>query len=135
MRDYSVGIFDRLVSFLSYITAGWGGMIALVVLYIRKKNPSRFLRYNAFQSIFISLMFFIISYGLELILKMLSYVPFLNYIVAFISLQFTKPVFFQYSLGQVFIIGLTLYMAIFALLGKYPRVYWVSSKIIDRQVR
>ena len=80
-------------------------------------------------------MFFIISYGLELILKILSYVPFLNYIVAFISLQFTKPVFFQYSLGQVFIIGLTLYMAIFALLGKYPRVYWVSSKIIDRQVR
>ncbi len=131
MRDYSVGIFDRLVSFLSYVTAGWGG----VILYIRKKNPSKFLRYNAFQSIFISLMFFIISYGLELILKILSYVPFLNYIVAFISLQFTKPVFFQYSLGQVFIIGLTLYMAIFALLGKYPRVYWVSSKIIDRQVR
>ena len=135
MRDYSVGIFDRLVSFLSYVTAGWGGMIALVILYIRKKNPSKFLRYNAFQSIFISLMFFIISYGLELILKILSYVPFLNYIVAFISLQFTKPVFFQYSLGQVLIIGLTLYMAIFALLGKYPRVYWVSSKIIDRQVR
>ena len=51
MRDYSVGIFDRLVSFLSYVTAGWGGMIALVILYIRKKNPSKFLRYNAFQSI------------------------------------------------------------------------------------
>lgn len=134
MRYDSVGIFDRLVSFLSYITAGWGGMIALVILYIRKKNPSRFLRYNAFQSIFISLIFFIISYGLELILKFLSLIPFLNYIVAYISLQFTKPVFFEYSLGQMFITGLTLYMAIFALLGKYPRVYWISSKIIDRQI-
>ena len=134
MRYDSVGIFDRLVSFLSYITAGWGGMSALVILYIRKKNPSRFLRYNAFQSIFISVIFFIISYGLELILKFLSLIPFLNYIVAYISLQFTKPVFFEYSLGQMFITGLTLYMAIFALLGKYPRVYWISAKIIDRQI-
>ncbi len=135
MRSYSVGIFDRLVSFLSYITAGWGGMIVMAILYFRKKNPSRFMRYNIFQSIFISLMFFIISAGIGLILKLLSYIPFLNYIVAYFVLQFTKPVFFEYSLVQVFIVGLTLYMAVVSLLGRYPRVYWVSSKIIDPQVR
>ena len=49
MRD-SIGIFDRIISFLSYITAGWGGMIVLVVMYFRKKTPSHFLRYNAMQS-------------------------------------------------------------------------------------
>ena len=67
MRD-SIGILDRLISCISYITAGWGGMIVLVVMYFRKKTPSRFLRYNAMQSIFISLFYFILAMGLGLIL-------------------------------------------------------------------
>jgi len=81
MRD-SIGILDRLFSCISYITAGWGGMIVLVVMYFRKKTPSRFLRYNAMQSIFISLFYFILAMGLGLILKFLSYIPFINYLVA-----------------------------------------------------
>ena len=42
MRD-SIGIFDRIISFLSYITAGWGGMIVLVVMYFRKKCKITFM--------------------------------------------------------------------------------------------
>lgn len=130
----SVGIVDRLVSFLSYITAGWFGMIYCIVLFIGKKMPSRFVRYNVFQSIFISLLFFVLSFGMGLILKFLSYIPFLNYLVASITFQFNRPVFFNYSLIQTFMIGLTVYMAIVAILGKRPRVYWVSN-IIDNAVK
>ncbi|MBO5385796.1 hypothetical protein J6A64_05720 [bacterium] len=130
----SVGIVDRLVAFLSYITAGWFGMIYCIVLFIAKKMPSRFVRYNVFQSIFISLLYFVLSFGFGLILKFLSYIPFLNYLVATITFQFNRPVLFDYSLIQVFMIGLTIYMAMISLLGRRPRVFWVS-RIIDNSVR
>ena len=135
MRKYrTVGWLDRIISVLSYISAGWFGMIYLIILYFRKKMPSRFLRYNIFQSIFISLLFFVLSFGFGLVLKFLSYIPFLNYLVATITFQFNRPILFQYSLIQVFVIGLTLYMSIICLMGRLPRVFWVS-KIIDNSVR
>lgn len=130
----SVGVIDRLVSFLTYITAGWFGMIYCIILFIGKKMPARFVRYNVFQSIFISLLYFVLSFGFGLILKFLSYIPFLNYLVASITFQFNRPVFFEYSLIQTFMICLTVYMAVFSLLGRRPRVFWVS-RIIDNAVR
>lgn len=133
MRD-SIGILDRIISFLSYITAGWGGMIVLVVMYFRKKTPSHFLRYNAMQSIFISLLYFIIAMGLGLILKFLSYIPFINYLVAQIAFFFNRPLLLDYSLIQLFTTCLIEYLAISSLLGIYPRVYWISKNIIDRNV-
>lgn len=133
MRD-SIGILDRIISFLSYITAGWGGMIMLVVMYFRKKTPSHFLRYNAMQSIFISLLYFIIAMGLGLILKFLSYIPFINYLVAQITFFFNRPLLLDYSLIQLFTTCLIAYLAISSLLGIYPRVYWISKNIIDRNV-
>lgn len=133
MRD-SIGIFDRIISFLSYVTAGWGGMIVLVVMYFRKKTPSHFLRYNAMQSIFISLLYFIIAMGLGLILKFLSYIPFINYLVAQIAFFFNRPLLLDYSLIQLFTTCLIAYLAISSLLGIYPRVYWISKNIIDRNV-
>ena len=133
MRD-SIGIFDRIISFFSYITAGWGGMIMLVVMYFRKKTPSHFLRYNAMQSIFISLLYFIIAMGLGLILKFLSYIPFINYLVAQIAFFFNRPLLLDYSLIQLFTTCLIAYLAISSLLGIYPRVYWISKNIIDRNV-
>lgn len=133
MRD-SIGIFDRIISFLSYITAGWGGMIVLVVMYFRKKTPSHFLRYNAMQSIFISLLYFIIAMGLGLILKFLSYIPFVNYLVAQIAFFFNRPLLLDYSLIQLFTTCLIAYLAISSLFGIYPRVYWISKNIIDRNV-
>ena len=133
-KRHTVSWFDRIISLLSYVTAGWGGMIYCIIMYFRKKMPSRYVRYNVFQSIFISLLFFILSFGFGLILKFLSYIPFLNYVVASITFQFYRPVLFEYSLIQLFVIGLTLYLSGLCLVGRLPRVYWVS-KIIDNAVR
>lgn len=131
MRNYHTPVVsDRIVSFLSYITAGWAGLIFCVILYFRKKLPSRFLRFNVFQSIFISLLYFILCMVLGFIFDLLLHVPFINYLVSQILLIFNRPVFYDYSIIQIFMIGLFLYMALFSLFGRYPRIYKISS-IID----
>ena len=130
-NNFSVSIFDRLLSFISYLTVGGVGIFVLILMYFRKRTPSRFLRFNVYQAIFISLLFFVISMGFELLFKFLSYIPFLNYLLAQISFLFNRPVLFDYSAIQVFMIGLVFYMAGVSLLGRLPRVYWVSN-IIDK---
>lgn len=130
MQKYTINWFDRLGSAISYLTAGWGGVILLFIMYIRKKNVSHFLRFNALQSIFIALLFFVISMGIGLIADVLKLIPFINFLSAQILFLFNRPIFFNWSLIQVFLLGLTLYMVLFSLLGKYPRIYKLS-KIID----
>ena len=130
MNKFSVSIFDRIFSAISYLTAGWGGVIILFLLYLRKKHVSHFLRFNALQSIFLALLFFILSMGVGLIANILKYIPIINYIVNSILFFFNRPILFQWSFIQLFMLGLTVYMVVFSLLGKYPRIYKLS-KIID----
>lgn len=134
-KRVSVGLFDRFASCLTYLSAGWFGVIVLVVLYFRKKRASRFLQYNVFQSIFLSLLFFVLAMMFSLIFKILSIIPFLDYLVAQISFLFNVPVLFNYSIIQAFTTFLVLYLAIVSAVGKYPRVFWVSKNVIDRTVK
>lgn len=130
MRSSSPKVTDRIVSFFSYISAGWVGLIFMILLYFRKKQASRFLRYNVFQSIFISLLYFILCMVLGFVCDLLLHIPYVKYLVSQILLIFNRPVFFDYSILQIFIIGFFVYMAGMSLLGKYPRIYKLS-KIID----
>ena len=130
MNKFSVSIFDRIFSAISYLTAGWGGVIILFLLYLRKKHVSHFLRFNALQSIFLALLFVILSMGVGLIANILKYIPIINYIVNSILFFFNRPILYQWSFIQLFMLGLTVYMVVFSLLGKYPRIYKLS-KIID----
>lgn len=130
MSRYSVGLFDRFISCLSYLTAGWAGLIYFVVLYFKKRTPSYFVRFNVFQSIFISLLYFVLAMALGLVFQYLSYVPFINYLVSQISYIFNRPILFDYSVIQIVVFSVVIYTSIFSLLGRYPRLYWIS-KIID----
>jgi len=123
--------FDRIVSVISYLTAGWGGIIVLVLMYIRKKSPSSFLTYNVSQSILVSLIYFILAMSMGIILQILSLIPIINYLTAQITFIFSRPVIGDYSLIQAFVAGLVIYMSVLALAGKYPRVFFIS-RILDK---
>ena len=129
-----VSIGDRIISVISYVTAGWVGLIYMVILYFMKKPASLFLRYNIFQSIFISFFYFILCMIFGFISNILFQIPLINALVSWFILLFNRPIIFEYSAIQALVTGLFIYMSVVALLGKMPRVYWVS-RIIDKSVR
>lgn len=129
-----VSIGDRIISVISYVTAGWVGLIYMVILYFMKKPSSLFLRYNVFQSIFISFFYFLLCMIFGFISNILLQIPLINALVSWFILLFNRPVIFEYSAIQSFVMGLFIYMSVMALMGKIPRVYWVS-RIIDKSVR
>ncbi len=129
-----VSIGDRIISVISYVTAGWVGLIYMVILYFVGKPASLFLRYNIFQSIFISFFYFLLCMIFGFISNILLQIPLINALVSWFILLFNRPVIFEYSAIQSFVMGLFIYMTVMALMGKMPRVYWVS-RIIDKSVR
>lgn len=129
-----VSIGDRIISVISYVTAGWVGLIYMVILYFVRKPASLFLRYNIFQSIFISFFYFLLCMIFGFISNILLQIPLINALVSWFILLFNRPVIFEYSAIQAFVMGLFIYMTVMALMGKMPRVYWVS-RIIDKSVR
>ena len=71
-RNYEPLPLEKIISALSYLTAGVVGFIWLILGAILKLGLRPFLRYHIYQSIFLSFLFFIASIALSLILGILS---------------------------------------------------------------
>ena len=124
-----VGLWSRLGSAISYLTAAWGGIIALVVMYFAKKSPSGFFKFNVYQSIIIAFTIFVIGMGWAILFNILSQIPLIQILVSWIDLIFNRPVIISRSITELFIFGLTLYCVIFSIMGKFPIIYKVSELI------
>ena len=126
-------ILERLVAGFSYLTMGMAGFIWLIISLFTKAGLKPFLQYHIFQSIFISLAFAVLSIFVGWLSNILSFIPFINKIVAQITLLLNMPLIFDYSLIQAVIYLLLIYLAVMAFAGKYSYIPWISD-IIDQNV-
>ena len=117
---------DRVISALSYLSAGWIGLIYMVVLYFARKGSSKFLRFNVYQSIFISFAVFVIGMIYTLFFDLLTHIPFIQIIVSWIDLFLRKPTFGNYSILQALVVIYLAYVVIWSLLGKFPMIFKIS---------
>ncbi len=122
-------ISDRIISALSYLTVGWAGLFFCIIFYFLKKRISPFLSFNIFQSIFVSLLYFVACMILGLLFSILSHIPLIQIVVSWIQLIFMKPILLGYSFIQIVVNLVILYMITFSLLGKIPKLYWISQVI------
>ena len=125
----NIGIWSRLGSAVSYLTAGWGGIIALVILYFTKKTPSVYFRFNVYQSIIIAFTIFVIGMGWAILFNILSQIPLIQILVSWIDLIFNRPILISRSFTELFVFGLMIYCVSFSLMGRYPIIYKVSGLI------
>lgn len=129
MYDEKPYLIERIVSGLSYLTMGLVGVVWLIIGAVRGSYPRKFTMYHVFQSVFISLVFVILNWLIAEIVQIFSFIPLINRLVMQIVFLFNMPVFFGYSIMQVFIYGLILYLAVFAFMGMYSYIPWVSDII------
>ena len=132
-ESYSPYMIERLVAGFSYLTMGMAGFIWLIISLFTKAGLKPFLQYHIFQSIFISLAFAVISIFVGWISNLLSFIPFINKLVAQITFLLNMPLIFDYSLIQSVIYILLIYLAVMAFAGKFSYIPWISD-IIDHNV-
>lgn len=124
-------MIERVIAALSYLTMGFAGFVWLIIGLFTQSKLRPFLQYHIFQSIFISIAYFLLCMILGFLLNILSFVPFINKLVAQITFFFNAPVLGPYSIIQAVLFGIIIYLTVTSFMGQYSRIPWISD-IIDQ---
>lgn len=126
-------LIEKIIAPLSYLTMGMVGFVWLIIGLFTKARLKPFLQYHIFQSIFLALLFAVLSILVGWISNLLSFIPLINKIVAQITFLLNMPLLFDYSLIQVIIYVFLIYLSITSFQGKFSYIPWVSD-IIDQNI-
>ena len=124
-------LIEKLVSCLTYPTMGMIGFIWLILGLFTKSEFSYFTKFHIYQSIFLSIGYFLLSWIVAFLSNILSYIPILNRLTAQVTYYFNMPSILGFSLLQIVVYGIITYLAVFALLGKLSYLPYVSEIISD----
>lgn len=118
---------ERILSAATYLTAGGVGFVWLIIAALTKKMVTPFLMYHILQSIFISILFYLVSLLSGLLFWIIYRIPFINAIPYLINLPI--PFWFDLSIVQTFTTTIILYLAITAGMGYYSYLPIISDII------
>lgn len=127
-------LLEKIIASLSYMTAGFVGFIWLILAVVTKNNLRPFLKYHVYQAIFLSIVFFLLSTFVNLLLGILSYIPIIKNIVGNIAFFLSAPLIVHFSIINLIVIIVELYLILGVLQNKYSYIPWVSD-VINYNVR
>ena len=110
---------EKLVSALSYLTMGFVGFIYLIIVILTKRTLKPFLKYHIFQSIFISIGYYLLTIFVGLICNILLFIPFINKITTAVLYYLSIDIIFGCSMIGLCICAVLFYLVITSLQGKY----------------
>lgn len=127
----SSSLWDRFVAISSYFTFGMTGVIWLIASYLIFKKPlNGFLSYHIYQSIFISVLLYVIGMFLDIAFNLTAAIPFIGPVVKYLNLYlFNLPIFYTFSLVHFIICIIIVYLSLGALLGKLSYFPFISDVI------
>lgn len=127
-------LLEKVIASLSYITMGLVGFIWLLIGIFTKNNLRPYLKYHVFQSIFLSIAYFLASALLGLIMSILSVIPLVNQLVLQITFYFNAPIIVGFSLIQLAVYAVIAYLVVTCLQGKFSYLPFISE-IIEANVK
>lgn len=122
---------EKIISAATYLTVGGAGFVWLIIAAVMKKTVRPFLMYHIFQSIFLSILFFLISMFANMLLIILLKIPFINLLVGKLVYYAIVPIplLINLSFIQTITTSVILYLAVTAFMGYYSYIPWVSDII------
>lgn len=133
IKENTPYLIERIIAALSYLTMGMVGFIWLIIGLFTQASLKPFLKFHIFQSIFISLGFTVLSMFVGWLSNILSFIPFINKLVAQINFLLNMPLIFDYSILQTIIYVFIIYLAVTSFIGKFSYIPWISD-IIDQNI-
>lgn len=122
-------LIEKIIASLSYITFGFVGFFWLLLGIFTKNNLRPYLKYHIFQSIFLSIAYFLLSAFIGLIMNILSIIPLVNQLVLQFTFYLNAPIIFGFSLIQLVIYAIILYLVVTSFQGQYSYLPWISEII------
>ena len=122
-------LMEKIIAALSYLTMGFVGFIWLLIGIFTKNNLRPYLKYHIFQSIFISIAYFLLCSLLGIVMNILSIIPFVNQLVLQFTFYLNAPILFGFSLIQIVFNMVILYLVATSFQGQYSYLPWISDII------
>jgi len=119
---------ERIIGALSYLNP-LIGLVWLIVAAVMKKGVRPFLLYHIYQSIFLAISLFILGFGLNIIMRIIDFIPLINKLAGIFTFYLSTPLLAGFSIIGLIIFVVILYLAIGSLLGRYSYFPWVSELI------
>lgn len=126
-------LMEKIIAALSYVTFGFVGFIWLLIGIFTKSTLRSYLKYHIFQSIFISIAYFLLCTFLGLIMNILSIIPFVNQLVLQLTFYLNAPIIIDFSIIQLLVNAVIIYLVVTSFQGKYSYIPWISE-IIDANI-
>lgn len=127
-------MIERIVSALSYLTSGFIGFIWLLLGIFTKSNVRPFLKYHIFQSIFLSIAYFLACQLFGMLASVVNFIPVLRTVISMILFPIMMPLIFGFSILQILIYTFIFYLTVTSFMGRYSYIPWISD-IIKMNVR
>ena len=119
---------EKFIAATSYIFP-MAGFVVIILAALMKKDMKPFLKYHIYQSIFISILVFLVIYGLQFAMNLISYIPIIKNIVSMITFMLNTPILLGFSVVTFGYFVFILYLIIGVLKGSDSYVPWVSDII------
>lgn len=120
---------EKLIASLSYLTMGFVGFAWLLIGIFTKNTLRPYLKYHIFQSIFISIAYFLLSAFIGLIMNILSIIPIINQVVLVLTFGLNAPILFGFSVIEGACFAIVLYLVVTSIQGKFSYLPWISEII------
>lgn len=121
---------EKIISIFSYLTCGIVGLAWLIFGAVMKLSLRPFLKYHIYQSIFLSILYVLVSMVLGLILHILGFIPYIQYLVGLITFLFQTAVIFHLSIINIGVLSVIIYLCFGVLNNKYSYLPWVSEIVV-----
>lgn len=122
---------ERILAALTYLSAGFVGVVWLIIAALSKKRVTNFLMYHIMQCIFLTIAYFLLTEFGKMIFFILYKIPIINMLLSNIQYYLNLLSSFVFGLTFVQLITTTiiLYLAITSFMGYYSYLPWVSDII------
>jgi len=122
---------ERILAALTYLSAGFVGVVWLIIAALSKKRVTNFLMYHIFQCIFLTIVYYLLTEFGKMIFFILYKIPFINMLLS--NLQYYLNLLSSFAFGLTFIQLITtiiiLYLTVTSAMGYYSYLPWVSNII------
>ncbi len=140
-NNYKVLPLEKIISFLSYTSMGIVGLIWIIIAHFMGRKLRFFLMYNIAQSMIISVILAIFKLSIDLLLFLISKIPFLDFIAALINLIISIKIVrfqtlgFSFNIIEILVFLMLIYICIGVFLGRIfyiPYLTDLMKKIVKQ---
>jgi len=129
-RPQPIAPGEKIIAAASYLTAGVAGFIWIIISHIAGSRLKNFLRFHIYQSIFLSILYYLFNVILNILVGVVVKIPFIGSLVYSVYFWiFDLKLIFDYSIADTAIFIIIAYLVVNSLFGKYGRLPWVSKVI------